>query len=186
MNRMTKQILTILAAVCALSGPSLAVADNIATRIMGAESPASIQEGDWLVMMFGGINKAKPHGIHNEVAYGIRGGYALRRQWWITTSLGRSDFGPGEQTLLDVNVSHGFRAGKRIAIALSGGIGYAALTDTPGQGDSFTMNIGMGPVIGINKRMMIRILNRYRYFEDRSEDKVDQEFTIGLVVKLGK
>ncbi len=48
------------------------------------------------------------------------------------------------------------------------------------------MNIAIGPAIGINDRLMIRILNRYRWHEDRNDDNIDQEITLGLVVKLGQ
>jgi hypothetical protein len=48
------------------------------------------------------------------------------------------------------------------------------------------MNVGMGPAIQLNDRLALRILNRFRWYEDRSRDEVDQEITIGLLVKLGQ
>jgi opacity protein-like surface antigen len=167
-----KQILTILAALCVACGPTLAVA-------------AGPNEGGWAVMTFSGVAKHKPHGVHNEVVYGIRAAYGLTSRWLVATSLGHSDVGPGDQTLIEANVGYVFRRDKRISMILTGGMGHAFVDDI-GESDSFTMNIGMGPAIRLNDRLMIRILNRFRYFENRDEDNTDQEITVGLVVKLGQ
>ena len=68
---------------------------------------------------------------------------------------------------------------------VTGGMGHAFVHGI-GEGDSFIMNVGMGPAIRLNDRLIIRILNRFRYFENRDDDNVDQEITVGLVVKLGQ
>lgn len=172
MTRTTRQILTTLAALCVIAGPTLAFADNL-------------DEGRWAVMVFGGVNKAKPHGIHNEVVYGIRGGYGLTERWVVAASLGHSDFGPGDQTLIEANFGYTFRPDKRLSMIVTGGMGHAFVHGT-GKSDSFIMNVGMGPAIRLNDRLIIRILNRFRYFENRDDDNVDQEITVGLVVKLGQ
>ena len=172
MIRTTRQILTTLAAVCVISGPTLAFADNL-------------EEGRWAVMVFGGVNKAKPHGIHNEVAYGIRAAYGLTDRWILTSSLGHSDFGPGDQTPIEANLGYTFRPDKRLSMILTGGMGHAFVDDI-GESDSFIMNVGIGPAIRLNDRLVIRILNRFRWFENRDDDNVDQEISVGLVVKLGQ
>lgn len=184
MIQITKQILPVLLAICTMSGATLAFAEG------------AFDKGRWAVMVFGGINKAKPHGVHNEVVYGIRAGYALTERFLVGGSLGHSDFGFGEQTTIDGNVGYHFPLSKklyflgpdfimeRISMAFVGGAGYAAFKNL-GSSGSFTMNVGLGPAFVINDRLVLRILNRYRWFEDRNRDEVDQEFTMGLVVKLG-
>lgn len=170
MSRLTRQILATFVAIGAISGPTLSFADNL-------------DKGTWAVLVFGGVYKAKPHGIHNENVFGIRGGYAVTDRWVVMGSLGHADFGRGEHTLLDANFGYFFRPGKRLSLALTGGVGHAFVSDL-GRGDSFTMNVGFGPAIGLNDRLMIRVLNRFRWFENRDDDNVDQEITIGLLVKL--
>ncbi len=172
MRRMKRQILTAFVATCAISGASLAFADNL-------------EEGRWAVMAFGGMYLPNPGGIDDEAIYGIRGGYALTDRWLISGSLGHSDIGPGQQTQFDANVGYTFRPEKRLSLVVTGGMGAAFYKDLAVD-DSFTMNIGIGPAIGINDRLMIRILNRYRWHEDRNDDNIDQEITLGLVVKLGQ
>lgn len=184
MIQITKQILPVLLAICTMSGATLAFAEG------------AFDKGKWAVMIFGGINKAKPHGVHNEVVYGIRAGHALTERFLVGGSLGHSDFGSGEQTTIDGNIGYHFPLSKklyflgpdfimeRISMAFVGGAGYAAFKSL-GSNGSFTMNVGLGPAFVINDRLVLRILNRYRWFEDRNRDEVDQEFTMGLVVKLG-
>ena len=50
--------------------------------------------------------------------------------------------------------------------------------------DSFTLNAGIGPVFKVGK-VNIRILNRWRYFDERDDDEIDSELTIGVLVPLG-
>lgn len=174
MRTTTRQIFSALATFAAMTGPMLAVAENL-------------EEGRWAVMAFGGLYKPNPGGLDNEGIYGIRGGYGITDRVYASTSLGHSDIGPGDQTLLDVNGGYVFRPGKRLSMALTGGVGYAFYNDLGSSvDDSFTMNVGFGPAIGLNDRLVLRILNRFRWFEDRSDDEVDQEITIGLLVKLGQ
>ena len=172
MTRTTSQILTALAAVCVIFGPTLAFADKL-------------EKGQWAVMMFGGVHQFNPSGIDNETIYGIRAGRALTNRWLVTGSLGRSDVGPGEQTLLDANIGYTFRPDKRLSLVVTGGVGYAFYSDI-GEDGSFSMNVGFGPAITINDRLIIRVLNRFRWLENRNNDNVDQEITLGLVVKLGQ
>ncbi|MEE9255315.1 MAG: hypothetical protein V3U43_10290 [Pseudomonadales bacterium] len=167
---MTRQILTTFVALGVLSGPMLALCDNL-------------EEGSWAVMVFGGLHKPKPGGIDNEGVFGIRGARALTDRWVAVGSLGHSDIGRGQQTLLDANMSYVFRPDKRLSMVLTGGIGHAFVNDIA-ERDSFTMNVGFGPMIGLNSRLMIRVLNRFRWFESRDDDNVDQEITIALVIKL--
>ncbi len=169
---MTRQILTVLVAVCAVSGPTLAIAD-------------AREEDRWAVMLFGGVYKFNPGGIDNETIFGIRGGYALTDRVVVSASVGRSDVGPGEQTLFDGNIGYAFRPDKRLSLVLTAGVGYAFYSDI-GEDGSFSMNVGFGPAIGLNDRLTIRVLNRFRWFENRSDDNIDQEITLGLVVKLGQ
>lgn len=186
MTRLAKQILPTLVAVCALCGATVAFA-----------AEGVFQRGTWAVVAFGGIDKPKPHGVHNEVIYGIRAGKALTERAMAGVSLGHSNYGSGEQTALDADFGYHFPLSKRmyflgpdaimdrISIAFVGGFGYAALKDVGSDG-SFTLNVGLGPAFVINDRLMLRILNRFRWFQDRNRDNVDQEVTMGLVVKLGQ
>ena len=52
------------------------------------------------------------------------------------------------------------------------------------QDDSFTMNVGIGPVFKAGK-VNIRVMNRWRYFEDRDDDEIDSELTIAILFPLG-
>jgi hypothetical protein len=174
MQLMTRQILTALVTFLTMGGPMLAVAEKL-------------ESGQYAVLAFGGVYKPKPSGFNNKGVYGIRGAYGVTDRVYVSGSLGHSDFGPGDQTTLDVNNGYVFRPGKRVSLALTGGIGYAFFNDLGSSvDDSFTMNVGMGPAIQLNDRLALRILNRFRWYEDRSRDEVDQEITIGLLVKLGQ
>lgn len=50
--------------------------------------------------------------------------------------------------------------------------------------DSFTVNVGIGPVFKVGK-VNIRILNRWRYFDERDDDEIDSELSIGVLFPLG-
>ena len=171
MRRVTRQVLTVLVSLGAISGPPLAGA-------------AGLEEGRWAVMVFGGLYMPSPGGIDDEGIYGIRGGRALTNNVVLSGSLGRSDIGPGYQTLLDGNLSYVFRPQRILSLVFTAGVGYAAYSDLA-LDDSYTMNAGFGPAIGITDRVTARALTRFRWFENRNDDYIDTEITLGVVFKLG-
>lgn len=171
MKAIHKHILIMLAGFAATCIPLMASAEML-------------EQGRWAVMAFGGIYKPKPHGVDNGGVFGIRGGHALTDRVAVSGSLTHSDLGHGDQTMVDANGAYGFRPGKRFSFVVTGGIGVAFI-DNAGENDTFTMNVGFGPAIGLNERLAIRLLNRFRWFQNRNSDQVDQEITLGLVVKLG-
>lgn len=170
---MTRQILPILVALGAMCAPTLAAA------------AVTVEEGSSAVSVFGGWYRPKSNGINNDSVVGIRGARGLSENVITSGSLGYLDYGPGRQTLLDVNVAYGFQPFKRLTYLVTGGLGYAFI-DNIGKRDSFTMNVGVGPAVAINHRVSIRLVNRFRWFHNRDNDNVDQEITIALVAKLGQ
>ena len=156
---------------------------------MGSDTVASktIPEGSWAVMAYGGVYSPGPGGVDDEATFGVRAGYALSNQLIVSGSLGRVSFDQvdADITLLDVNVGYAFRPDKRLSLVVTGGIGSAFISNG-GFDDSFTLNVGFGPAIGITDRLFVRLLNRFRWYENRTDDEIDREITLGIAYRLGQ
>ncbi len=138
-------------------------------------------------MAYGGVYSPDPGGIDDVATFGLRAGYALSKQVLVSGSLGRVDFDKvdADVTLLDVNVGYAFRPDKRFSFVVTGGIGSAFISDGPFD-DSFTLNVGFGPAIGITDRLFVRLLNRFRWYENRVDNETDREITLGIAYRLGQ
>jgi hypothetical protein len=103
--------------------------------------------------------------------------------------------------LLDLSGGYVFGKPDRVfRFSVLGGIGGAwlssdgELTDTATmttiefediEEDSFTAHAGIGPIIRLHKKVFLRLLSRFRWFEAREEDEVDREITLGIGFPLG-
>lgn len=170
---------------------------------------AAPEEGGWALGVFAGLYSPGPDLFDDSETFGFRVGYRLTEHVGFAGSLGfvsleseddeMEDLGldgkiESDLTLIDLSVAWIFRPEHRFSFVAMGGIGGSfSSTDVeltgPGGGtvraedfedDSFTVNLGLGALIGLGDRMMLRIMPRARYFENRDDDEVDTETTIAL------
>jgi hypothetical protein len=164
--------------------------------------------GTWMIGGYAGLYQPDPSILDDSGTGGVRLGRLMSDRLALVGSLGitkpdvddsRLD-GDLDVTLLDVNATYLFGGSGWFGFALTGGIGYAWIDANikdsidPDFGvcrgnrcdvdDSFTVNVGIGPVFKVGK-VNIRILNRWRYFDERDDDEIDSELTIGVLVPLG-
>jgi hypothetical protein len=177
--------------------------------VAGPAADAS-DEGKWFGGVYGGNYSPGPDDVDDEGTFGIRVGFVLTPHVSISGSLGvveaESDFNQtlftgnvdGDFTFLDFNAFYIFRPESRFHFTVGGGLGGAFASfdgRVTGPGatlifddytdESFTLNAGIGPVFRINDRWFLRLLNRYRWFEKREDDEVDQEITLGVGYVFG-
>jgi hypothetical protein len=178
-----------------------------------AAHAAAPKEGKWAIGFYAGTYKPESDDLEDQDTFGVRLGYMFTKHVSFGGSLGlistESDIsGTGvsgevdiDFTLLDFDFVYAFRPDKRFSIALGGGPGWAfASADgevtTPlgtvsfegADDDSFTMNAIVGGAIGLGKtrKFFLRPATRFRWFEKREEDDIDQEFTVMFGWALGK
>ena len=178
------------------------------------QSSGSAEEGTWSIGFYGGTYAPGPDELDDQTTYGIRVGYGITPHWFVSGSLGRVSTESEELpaglsgevetdfTLLDFSGGYVFFKPERIfRLSLLAGIGGAwasadgELTDTASgatvvfedlEADGFTVHAGIGPIIRLHKKVYLRVLTRFRYFDDREEDNVDREITLGIGFPLGK
>ena len=169
---------------------------------------AQVDEGMFLFEIYGGNYGPGPDDLDDESTFGVRFGGMLSGRVVLIGTVGRVEFDGNatdgmtsidwnsDITLLDVTLGYVFRADKRFAIALGGGIG-GAITSFDGElqtpnlrarfedlaADSFTLNVVVGPVIGLSPKIYLKPILRARWFEVREDDEVDIESSLALGFK---
>jgi hypothetical protein len=184
----------------------------VVTLLLLAVGPAAgaADQGKWFVGVYGGDYDPGPSVVDDEATFGARFGYLLTPRVAISASVGVADAESkfdqstftgnvkGDFTFLDFNAFYMFRPEKRFRFTAGGGLGGAFASfdgQVTGPGatvvfsdftdESLTLNAGFGPVFRINDQWILRLLNRYRWFENREDDEVDQETTLGVGYTFG-
>ena len=161
--------------------------------------------GTWMIGGYAGLYQPEPGILDDSGTGGVRLGRLMTDRLALVGSLGvtKPDVddnifdGDLDVTLLDFNANYLFGGSGWFGFALTGGIGYAWVDANvnidPDFGvcdsdcdpdDSFTVNVGIGPVFKVGK-VNIRVMNRWRYFEERDDDEIDSELTIAILFPLG-
>jgi hypothetical protein len=180
---------------------------------LGLASPALAElpdDGAWLVGFYVGNYDPEPDLIDDDSTAGVRAGYVFNRKFALAGSLGvfssDNDFSSGsfsgevdlDLTLLDFTAFRVFRGGKKVSPAIGGGIGGAfASVDLeltgPGiiiigedlEDDSLTLNLAAGASIQLGKRFWLRPNSKFRWYESRDDDEVDQEVSVAFLFRVG-
>lgn len=160
--------------------------------------------GTWALGGYVGYYQPDPDVVDDAATGGVRVGYLLRDKLSVMGSLGvatldaENPFGGDlDSTLLDVNLSYMFGGSNWFGFVLSGGLGYAWYDSNfnfpPGfvcvgsecdVDDSFTVNAAIGPVFKVGS-VGIRVMNRWRYFDERDDDEIDSELSVAVMIPLG-
>jgi opacity protein-like surface antigen len=150
--------------------------------------------------------------LDTAATFGVRVGYNITQRFNVTGELGfvstdgdKSRRGRTADVDVDWVVSDfsfvwNIRPNKKFVTTLYAGPGYAfasADIDTPsGSGnrfdklqdlddDSFTFHFGFGFKWDMTDNFYLRLASRFRWFENRDEDEIDQEITFGVGWKFG-
>jgi hypothetical protein len=157
------------------------------------------------LVIAGGAYDAGPDVIDDSELFDLRFNYALSQKLRVGASVGFSKFESGalpagltgsfdgEVVFVDLGAGYVFRPRKRLSFAVAGSIGGAftsidgAIQDVDGTplfedvtGDSLTLSAGFGARIAFTRRIGLRLLKRYRWFEAREDDEIDSDLTLGL------
>jgi len=174
---------------------SLLAAAGLALSATGAGA-ADVDPGQWAWGPYIGAYIPDPGAIDTGMTGGLRLGYRASERVAFSGSLGYApleadDFDIDvDLTLLDFNAWYIFRPEAKVSLTIGAGPGWAWV-DAQGPGgssfsdDSFTANVAFGPIIKLGERANLRLLNRFRYFDERDDDEIDQEITLGLMFALG-
>lgn len=187
------------------AGFALAVALAVVLSATGTQTQAA--EGDWGIGVYGGLYKPGPDLFDDSGIFGVRVGYMLTEHWALSGSVGFTSLEADEDeledlgvsgdleadlTLVDVNVFWLFRPENWFTFTAGGGIGGSFSSSDadlrlPGgrrvefedlEEDSFTANVGIGPIFRFGEGFTIRLMPRLRYFENREDDETDFESTL--------
>jgi hypothetical protein len=169
---------------------------------------AQLEEGMKLFEIYGGTYDPGPDVFDDESTFGLRFGFMMTERWAFIGSVGTVELAgtavdgmtsvnlESDLTLVDFSVGYAFRADKRFAIAVGGGIG-GAFNDFDGQlttptliarfnslsKDSFTLHAVVGPVIGLSSRVYLKPVIRARWYEARDDDETDVQSTLAVGFK---
>jgi len=165
------------------------------------------EKGDWSFGFYAGNYALGADDVFDDQGtFGLRAGRMMTNRWGIGASIGAVS--PDEKPfsdptlsgeldakflLVDVNVMVAFRAKKRVNMFLGGGLG-GAIVSTDGQvtgtggtvffedltKDSLTAHVGTGMIIALSKKVFLRPMVKYRWFEAREAEEIDQEVSLGV------
>ena len=173
---------------------------------ISASAQVSPGAGTWALGGYVGYYQPDPDVIDDAATGGVRVGYLLSDKLSIMGSLGvvqvdaENPFrGDLDSTLLDVNLNYMFGGSGWFGFILSGGVGYAwndsnikepvdpefgVCAGSCDVDDSFTANAAIGPVFKVGS-VGIRVMNRWRYFDERDDDEIDSELSVAVMIPLG-
>jgi hypothetical protein len=171
-------------------------------------------EGQYGLGVFVGMYQPAGDIFDDSTVVGLRFGAMLTEHVAVSASLGfvglesdddeMEDLGltgdiDADLTLLDINAWYIFTPQKRLSFTVGGGIGGsfasvdADVTLSGGgklkaedvEGDSLTVNVGFGPIIGLGERTYLRLLPQFRYYENREDDEIDFQTSLMFGWTLG-
>jgi len=196
--------MSVRSSACALA----ALAFVVAADAQAANAPP-LEPGPWSASIYGGIYLPDWEAVDNAATYGIRiarpfADHFVASGAVSTVSLDGHSERNGivkdanfDLTLADAEIGYVVDPSSTVSLTTAIGIGWAftdgALKVSDGDGgfrhssgdDSFTASISVGPIVRITDRIALRIVSRWRWFEARKDDEIDQEVLAGLVFGLG-
>lgn len=169
---------------------------------------AEIESGLWAWGPYGGWYMPDSDVIDAGPTGGLRIGYMASDHVALTGSFGYASLegeeGQGENEieadldvgLIDLNAFYVFRPESKLSFTVGAGVGWAfvdgEISNFQGQtisdslsDDSFTYNVAAGPIIKLGERANLRLLTRLRWFDEREDDEMDREITLGLMFPIG-
>jgi hypothetical protein len=176
----------------------------VAISLLVAVSPAASQTYSFEIYV--GNYDPDPDILGDDTTFGLRLGYWFNKKVTLQGSLGFFEvdevFSDGETgaaidadiRLVDVSLGYLFRSDKkRFRPLVVGGIGGSfasidatvtspnliALVDDLDR-DSLTLHVGFSPAFRINERFYIRPSGRFRWYENRADDEIDQELSLNF------
>jgi opacity protein-like surface antigen len=182
-----------------------------ALALAGTVSADGVEPGQWSLGVYGGWYQPEPSLVDDDFTYGLRLGYMIDEHWAVSGSLGFMNLSGDELeiderldadidlTFLDFDVFYAFNPQSRFVFTVGGGFGWSFvdgdikayddegvfLGSASAQDDGLTFNLALGPVIKLTDNMVLRLMTRFRYFDERDDDEIDREFTAALVWGLG-
>jgi len=184
-----------------------ALAASIA--VAASASAAEPEPGAWNVSPYAGIYLPDRDVVDDAATYGIRIGRPFAEHFVASASFGftnldgRSSHGGVtkdanlDQTIVDAEIGYVVDPGRRITLATAVGVGWAFLdgktkiSDVEGpfrrskEDDGLTASASIGPLVKLTDRISLRLMSRWRWFEARKDDEIDQEVFAGIVFGLG-
>jgi OOP family OmpA-OmpF porin len=171
-------------------------------------SAAEIEAGQWAWGPYAGYYMPDSDVIDAGPTGGLRLGYMMSDHWAVTSSFGyvalEGEEGSGEDEIeadldvgvVDLNLMYVFRPEAKWSFTAGAGVGWAfvdgeiedfegnKITDSLSD-DSFTYNVALGPIVKLGERANLRLLTRLRWFDEREDDEMDREITLGLMFPIG-
>jgi hypothetical protein len=164
--------------------------------------------GDWEYAFYAGAYLPDPSELDSGPTGGMRIGYRATERVALTASLGYTSLdgeagsgttkikGDLDALLLDFNAWYIFWPDRRLSFTIGAGPGYAwgngSIENNAGVNvdsghitdGSLTFNAALGPIFRLNDRVDLRLMTRVRYFDNREDDDLDKEITLGIVFPL--
>jgi Outer membrane protein beta-barrel domain len=164
--------------------------------------------GDWEYAFYAGYYLPDPDALDDGPTGGVRVGYRATENIALTGSVGYTSLdgeeGSGSSrikgdldiVMFDFNVWYMFFPDRRLSFTIGAGPGYAWTNgsiendagvnfDSNHTTDStLTFNAALGPVFRLNDRVDLRLMTRLRYYDNRKDDDLDKEITLGIVFPL--
>src|SRR5262245_50067616 len=200
MKRIARAVLTV---------PALLAATGSAVLAQGGSAPTPAADGS-AISFYGGQYLPGPGALDDKATYGLRFTFKLSPNTALEFGLGTAAFEGEEQDagttlevdgdvyLFDVAWEYAWRVDKSFSPLIGGGLGFAFTSvDTEVSGpigsleiegladDSFTINAGLGARIMLGKTVFLMPAAKWRWFEQREDEPIDSELTLGVGFILG-
>ena len=185
-----------------------ALTSAVAAEAHAADAPP-LEPGPWSASVYGGVYLPDWEAVDNSATYGVRIARPFADHFVASGAVsyvsldGHSERNGSvkdanfDLTLVDAEIGYVLDPTSTVSLTTAVGVGWAftdgALKVSDGEGgfrhssadDSFTASISVGPIVRITDRIALRIVSRWRWFEARKDDEIDQEVLAGLVFGLG-
>ncbi len=173
---------------------------------------ASVEEDAWEIEVYVGTYEPDVSFVDDDTTFGIRFGSNITERFNFGVSVGIVDSEESftnvgsppasgdvnyDAILLDVTFGVQFWTESPVTGIVYGGFGWgdvdldvdAVIEDdviriSGAAKDSFLINLGLGAKIDLGDRFYLRIDGKARRFDDRSDDELDLEYTVGLGIKF--
>jgi len=180
-----------------------------------AGSWAEIRDDTYELELFGGWYSPSPPALDSNVCYGVRFGYNVTENLQLMGELGFMDTSGSFETFhgefgnITVNLDYratyiglplvlNFKASERWSSSFFAGPGFAVVSydalssdarykyeANDLDGNSFTLQSGLGMRGSLNHHLFVRLLGQMRLFTLRDQDKLDLELTAAVGYTFG-
>jgi hypothetical protein len=186
------------------------VAAAIPIAAFAAGPQPTPEPGPWNASVYGGVYLPDRDVVDTAATYGVRIGHPFALNFVASGALGFANLdgrrtrdgvtadGNFDLTLVDGEIGYVVNPGRRFALTTAVGVGWAfvdgkvkfsdaeGLTGRSNEDDSFTASFSVGPLVKLTERVSLRVVSRWRWFEARKDDEIDQEVIAALVFGLGR